>query len=340
MVVAAFALAVPGTIEAGNAVDATAQAVSFGLASLRVPLESGGVDGTFAPLTGLLLTLWGLASATRRAAGRWPGPLPHVIATGGAFALVCAAAAAAAGLGTSIEPSIGAAALAGLTWGSVGAALGRYAATRVRPTGAGRASRWLRFGPPGLAPGILTATVAAGLAAALFLGIALVGLGGGSPREIAGGLLLALAVAPNAAAALVAVGLGAAVSVVVDGTLLVDPLRESLSLWDGEPYLIALVLVPLVATVVGGRSASAALLEAPALIRGLRNGAVLGAVLMLAGWAGSLEATAAPAGDRVSVRLGFPGVVTFALAVVWGIAGAHLGPRLPWPRRGSRVGDP
>ena len=311
--------------------EAVAQAVAFGLASLRVPLESGGVEGTFAPLSGLLLTLWGLASAVRRA-GPGAGGVRHVVATGAAFSLTCAGAAAVAGASTGLDASVPWAAVAGLGWGALGAAAGTYLpARRVRSEA--------REVPGGasLAPALLTVCVALALGAVWFLVAAVLGLAGGSPRELAGGFVLALAVAPNAAAALVAVGLGSSVDIVLDGTLLADPLRDSLSPWDGSPYVLTLVLVPLVATFAGGQLAAALAPQTRTFVRGLRNGGALGLSLVLAGWAGSLAATATSAGDRVSVRLGFSALVTFALSIGWGVAGAYLGPRLPWRGRGSRV---
>ena len=339
VVVGGLALAVPEVVEIGNPLEAVAQAMAFGLASLRVPLESGGVEGTFAPLSGLLLTLWGLASAVRK--GVTPSrAVGHVIATGAAFSLTCAGAAVGAGALTGLDASIPWAAVAGLGWGALGAAAGTYLPVRRQDPEPREVSGPAHPGPLGgasLAPALLTVCVAFGLAAAWFLVAALVGLSGASPRELAGGFLLALAVAPNAAAALVAVGLGSSVDVVLDGTLLADPLRDSLSLRDGSPYVLTLVLAPIVASLAGGRLAAALTPPTRTLVRGLRNGGALGIALVLAGWAGSLGAAAGAAGDRVSVRLGFSAIVTFALAIAWGVAGAYLGPLLPRGGRGSRV---
>lgn len=330
LVLAGLSLALPEVVDAGNPLDAVAQAATFGLASLRISLESGGVEGTFVPLSGLVLTLWGLVSAARKAVARWPGVrVQHVAATGLAFSLACLGAAAAAGAVTTPDASLPEAALAGLVWGSLAGAVATH-------PGSGS----VRSREHAMAPALLTGGVALAVAAVWWALAAVAALWGSSARGIGGGLLLAVAFLPNAAATLVAVGLGGWVSFVLDGTVLADPLSDSISLWDGASFYVAvLVLAPLTATLAGGRLAAARTPEATALIRGLRNGAVLGAVIVLAGWAGSLGATAADGGDRVSVRLGFGGPITFAAALAWGVAGGYLGPRLPLPGR-SRVNGP
>lgn len=330
VVVGGLRLAVPGAVDPGNPVEAMAQAVAFGLASLRVSLESGGVEGTFVPLSGLMLTLWGLAWAARKGAASWPGVrVQKIAATALAFSVVCLGAAAAAGALTTPSPSLPDAALAGLVWGSLAAAF----ATRPQPVPDGSRRS-------GVAPALFTAGVALVPAAVWWLVAAVAWLSGSSPRELAGGLLLALAFAPNAAAALVAVGLGGSVSVVLSGPALADRLSDSISLWgDASGYLV-LVLAPLVAALAGGRFAAALTPDVGPVVRGLRNGAALGTAIVLAGWAGALGATAVESGERVSVRLGFGGPPVFAAALACGVAGAYLGPRLPFVRRGSRVSAP
>lgn len=331
VVVGGLRLAAPEALDAGNPVDAVAQAVAFGLASLRVSLASGGVQGTFVPLSGLVLTLWGLASAARKSAASRPGVrVQKIAATGLAFSAVCLGAAAGAGALTTPAPSLPDAALAGLVWGSLAAAF----ATRPQPVAEG-----LRRS--GVAPALLTAGAALVPAAVWWLVAAVAWLSASSPRELAGGLLLALAFAPNAAAALVAVGLGGSASVVLTGTALANPLSGSISLWGDAPaHLVWLVLAPVVAALAGGRLARALTPDASPVVRGLRNGAALGTAIVLAGWAGSLGATAVESGERVSVRLGFGGPAVFAASLVCGVAGAYLGPRLPFATRGSRVSAP
>jgi hypothetical protein len=335
VVLAGLALAVPEVIDVDGGVEAAAHAVALGLACLRVPLEAGDVQGTFAPLSGLLVTLWGLAGSVRKAAPGWGarrGQQVAAVAIG--FAATCAGAAAGAGAFADLEASVSGAALAGLVWGGVAAAW----ATRGRGADAGDHRSPFVVGTPSVAPGFTGLAVALGLAAVWFVVVLVVALVGSSPRAFAGGLVLGLAALPNAAAALAGLALGAPVEAVLDGTALPGPVAESLSLWDwggglAPAHVLALVVVPLVAGSIAGRRAAAVTPGDPSLTRGLRSGAVLGAGLVVAGLAGSLAATAGAAGERVDVRLGSAPLVVFGLALVWGVVGAYAGPRLG----GSRV---
>lgn len=335
VVLAGLGLAAPDVIDVDGALEAAAHAVALGLACLRVPLEAGDVQGTFAPLAGLAVTLWGLVGAVRKSASRSVGSRgQRVAAVALAFSCACAAAAAGVAAIADLEASVPGAALAGLAWGGVAAAWATRRPDETPLRGLGS----LVPGPPSIAPGLGALCVALGLAAAWFVVVLVVALAGSPARAFAGGLLLGFAALPNAAAALTAIGLGAPVEAVLDGTALPGPVAESLSLWDwggglAPPHVLALVLVPLVASSAGGRLAGVATPRDPAPARGLRNGAVLGAGLVVAGWAGSFGATAGATGDRVAVRLGFAPVVVFALAVAWGVLGAFVGPRL----RRSRV---
>lgn len=336
MILAAFVLAAPGVVELDGPAEAAGNALALGLASLRVPLEAGDVQGTFAPLAGLALTLWGLASAARKVTPGWPEPRAFRAAVIGlAFAGVAAGAAAAAAALSDVEPSTSDAANLGLLWGAVGTWLGTIP-SRARPAGRASLRRLhasaLRLGSPALAPGLTAALVSAGLAGAWFLVAAVVQLAGAPPRVFAGGMLLALAAGPNAAVGLVAVGLGAPVDAVLSGTALADPLSESLSLWDwaggvAPPHVLLLVLAPAAGVVLGGRAAAGGKPSGlvTTLVAGARNGAVMGGALVAAGWVGSLGATAAAGAERVSVRLGFPALAVFGLALAWGVVGAVAG---------------
>ncbi|HEX2058638.1 MAG TPA: hypothetical protein VHI71_09730 [Actinomycetota bacterium] len=356
VVLTGVALTSPGVVAVDGAGDAAAQAVAFGLACLRVPLESGDLRGTFAPLSGLAVTLWGLGAAVRKQASGWRGPpAAHVGAVASAFAVVCAVAAAAAGAAEA-EASIGGAALAGGTWGAVAAAwavgVPRRAAESRGPAEprppldrlaerVRHARRRLESFGPLAAPGLAALAIALALAAAWFFAAVLLRVAGLPVRGAAGGLLLGAAVAPNAAAALVAVAVGGRIDVVLDGTALTDSVAASVSLWDwgggiAPPHVLLLVLAPVAGVLAGGRAAATAAPRDHVLLRGLRLGAVMGAGVVAAGWAGSFAATTGGAGE-VSVRLGFEPFPVFALALGWGVAGAVVGPRLPRPRSGPRV---
>ena len=370
LVLAGLSLAASGVVEVGSPAEAAGHSVAFGLASLRVPLEAGDVQGTFAPLTGLGLTLWGLVSGARRLASRWPGgraALVGAIAVG--FSAACTAAAVAAGAAASLEPSLAAGAVAGLLMGAAGAALGTRR-SRLGPgegpdgprtlgpasgkgpgsgEGAGRLrTAWrvaFRVGPPSVTPGLAGAIVTTGIAAAWYVVAVVVRLSGLPFRAIAGGILLALAAAPNAVIALAALGMGAPVDAVLSGPGLADPIAGRLSLWDwgaglAPLYTLVLVIAPLLGATAAGRASAALSPDDPALLRGLRNGAVLGAVVAVGGWAGSFAAEAGVAEaaaevDRLSARLGFSPLLAFGLALAWGVAGAYAA-----SLRRSRVGPP
>lgn len=283
---------------------------------------------TAAPLTGLVLTLWGMASAIRKTRPRWPGAgRAHVAAIGAAFSVVCALAAALAGAFGPVEPSIAWAAAAGLAWGVAAAA---WTLRRGRLT-SGDGLRKLA------SPGLVNAGVAAAGAAVWFL-VAVVVLGRGLPlRELAGLVLLALLFLPNAVVGLVALGLGATVHVTMTVTV-GRPLSGSPSLWDwpsvgllpGSQFVLG--AVPFVASITAGRAARRNGLST--LPGGLVAGGLLGAVLIAAGWIASVEGSLGGR-DRDVIRAGLSAVPTFLLAVGWGVAGAFLA-RLPWPRP-SRV---
>jgi hypothetical protein len=344
LTLAGIHLAVPGVLSIANAAEAAAQAVGLGLASLRVPLEAGDVHGTFAPLTGLALTLWGIASAARRRSHGSRGARGGlVIPIAIAFAIVCAGAAAGAGAGSTLEPSVPGATAAGLAWGAIAATCGTRLARsddrkpRVRPGSA------LLEGHPRAGPGFVTTGVAGALAAVWFAVAVVLRVVGVPLSAAAGGILLGLAMLPNAVVALVAVGLGARVDAVAAGSALADPVRETFSLWDwagsgvAPAHVLVLVAVPLAAALVGGRAAVTVAATDSVLARGLRNGVFFGAALVAAGWAGALQAGAGTSLDEATVRVSIPGFRAFVLALAWGVAGAWAGSRPAWPRRRSKV---
>lgn len=330
VILAGLNLAIPGLVEAGSPAEAAAAAVALGLGCLGVLLESSDLQGTFAPLTGLLVTIWGLHSAVRRTAALTEAGRGWAVAgTAGGFAAACAGAAVLAGASSTVRPSVSTAAVAGLLWGAVAGAW------------ATRPPHSAENGPPAYAwarPGIATAVVAAGVAGIWLLGLLGLRIAGLPAREVAGVLILAVAAAPNALVALIVVGLGGSVDIALTGTALADRVTESLSLWDWRGsgaaplHVWALALSPLAGAVAGARGDA----RGNVVVRGFRNGAVFGGIVVLLGWAGSFGVAAAAAGERVSLRLGFAWAAAFGLAVAWGVAGAVLA-RLPWPGRSGRA---
>ncbi|HEX2296136.1 MAG TPA: hypothetical protein VHN37_12620, partial [Actinomycetota bacterium] len=243
--------------------------------------------------------------------------------------------------------------VAGLAWGAAAGALSAPAggardalevgAGEPRAPARGSLVAWLRalpLGPPAVRPGILAAVVALGLAAAYFLVAAGIGLAR-TPRELAGGLVLAVAVAPNAALALVSTALGSSADATLAGTGF-EPVGGPLLYWDWTEleflpaHSLVLLLAPLAGVVAGGRAAAAVAAGAGAARRALCVAVPFAAALLLVGWAGSLEATAGGGGEDVSIRVGFEPLATVVLALVWGTAGGVFGPRLRWPPRWDR----
>ncbi|MDQ3981255.1 MAG: hypothetical protein M3271_01085, partial [Actinomycetota bacterium] len=256
-----------------------------------------------------------------------------------AFGIVCAAAAAATAAASTVSPSVAGAAIAGTVWGALGTAIGRRVAFRDdREARATRRRLALLDRRPRAAPGLVTTLVAGALAAVWFTVAIFLEVVGVPLSAAVGGVLLALAMAPNALVALVAVAVGARVDALATGTALADPVRESFSLWEwagsgvAPVHVMVLVAAPLVASLAGGRVAAVVTPADPVLARGLRNGVLFGAALVLMGWAGALHATAGSSLDQATVEVSIPALRVFLPALVWGIAGAWAAPRLPWPK--------
>nr|MDQ3914862.1 hypothetical protein [Actinomycetota bacterium] len=217
----------------------------------------------------------------------------------------------------------------GLAWGVIGAAAGTR---RARDDSAAARPERILLGS------------AAAFAAVWLLALALVSVATGNlvASRLAGLVLLAVAFAPNVVSAVVALGCGAGVELAAygfDG----EELRalDGVALWDwyggvAPWYVVALVVLPLAATVLAATAAPAA----HPLRRGLRNGLVLGSALLVLGWAGSYAATVRAAGDEATVRLGIDLVPAFFLGVAWGVGGSFLAARLPQPDRRPRVEPP
>jgi hypothetical protein len=350
LLLVALRLAAPGVLDGRSAGRAGAEAIALGLACLRVPLGSGDLSGTFAPLGGALATAWGIAVAVRRWSPGWPGGRgPSVAVVAGSFAVACSAAAALARFGTPLEPSLLGSGLAGAAWGALGAAWGTARRERGETAGTRRAraragTARLLGAHPRVGPGVAGVAVAAVLGAVAAGALLVVQAAGASPSEAAGTLLLGIAAAPNAAATLVSLGLGAPVEVVLGGTAAAETTRATFALWDwagrgaAPPHVLALVLVPACAVVAAGRAAARVAPDDPTLVRGLVTGVVLAGSLVTAGWAGSLRATAGPAAGSATLSLGVSPVPVVVLALAWSIAGAYVGSLVPRPRRAARSG--
>lgn len=318
---AGLTLAAPGSVAVDTPAEAGGHALAFGLACLRIPLDAGGVEGTFSLLTGLAVVLWGLSTSCRHLTPRWPGTgWSHAGLVGLAFSAVAAGGAAVAGPLSELDPSVPVAAVAGLVWGAAGAALGRM------PRGGPRA---LRSRAPGIAPGIEGAGAALVVAGVCFVVAAPAFLAGLAASELVGSVVLTLAALPNAAVALTTLGLGARLDVLHSGGIFGDAVSESPALWDWGSGIapvpaLVFVLAPVAAVILASRRAAHSRPEDRTIVRGLRNGVVLGVTLALAGWVGALGATTGEGADEVAVSVGSNPFVVVSLAVVWSVAGAFV----------------
>ncbi|MDQ3958666.1 MAG: hypothetical protein M3273_10130, partial [Actinomycetota bacterium] len=292
-------LALPDVLPLRDPVDALAGVLAFGLSCLRVPVETAELRFSAAPLTGLAVTLWAIASATRSTAAssatggsgdtlpsagpagatraERPAPtqgaaatrrgeasvgvpaaprvagLPLAAGVALVFAVLCVGAAVAVpALGSPLRPSVLGSAVAGLAWGWLAAAVGLRLRDRRLPNG--RSRELLR-------PGLTMAAVA-GVAGAVAV-VALLGarlLGGVSLGALTGGALLATAFAPNLVVLAIALGTGAPVDAGFGASdAFAGTSGGRVALWEWNAggaapwYVVALVLVPVVAAVAAAR---------------------------------------------------------------------------------------
>jgi hypothetical protein len=102
----------------------------------------------------------------------------------------------------------------------------------------------------------------------------------------------------------------------------------------------AFALIPLIATVLGGRAgAGDARGRGERVLRGALGGVVFAVLVVVASWAAGLEVPAYPDLTNGGLTLGVPLLTTGGLALVWGVLGGIVGALLPWPRRVS-AGSP
>jgi hypothetical protein len=136
-----------------------------------------------------------------------------------------------------------------------------------------------------------------------------------------------------------------AVAVTRSGVTAVGPVGAFLTAYTGArrdhaafpAWFAAFGLIPLVATISGGRSAGLGVGRwSERLLRGALAGVVYAALCGVAAWAATLVVPAIARLTGASLRLGPDVGVTLALGLAWGVAGCALGallaPRLVWPR--------
>ncbi|HEV2755783.1 MAG TPA: hypothetical protein VG318_08410 [Actinomycetota bacterium] len=319
-------LLLPGSLDIDSATGALRRAAGFGLASLLVDVPSADVVGGAAPLTGGLAAFVAIGSSVRTRA--WPSGRPTrlavaaVTATCGALCALAAVLTTDAGVGAS--PVIAAA--NGLILGLAASTAGAGAAERdARPPSDPAAHMAARARARSLRA-LVAVPVVLVAAWLLVAGAAALVTGSLGPKAFVGAALVTVAFAPNIIAALVALGCGGRVELAFAADGSSPALVEGAALWDwhggvAPPYVLALVLVPLVATVAA--AAAAASPDQPPLRRGLRNGIMLGIGLFVLGSVGSYE-TAAPGAGATRVRFGVDAAAAGLLGLAWGVAGSFV----------------
>ena len=326
----------------------------LGLAVLRAPIHFGNLVVTTLPFGALIAAGAGIAWATRLATKDRGGPTMTERALAGArvgipFALVCWLAALVFRFRGAEEVFAGA--WGALVWGGIwGAAFGAVGAIAIGP---GLVSKVREIvlsddGPVrrGIAAGAVMLVSAAVIAAAATLIGIIIALVRGAPRadfglgDAGAAVVYLLAFAPNIVVAMTALGLGAAVDVgarvtVAGGRL--GNLRElSLFSWGGESapgFAYLLVLIPLIATVLGGFYARRRGDESPVTVLGVAA-ATFAIVLFVIALLGDARLGGGLAGRGVA-HVSVYAFRTLVLGAVWGVAGGFAGWKLAETRKAS-----
>ncbi len=98
----------------------------------------------------------------------------------------------------------------------------------------------------------------------------------------------------------------------------------------------AFLLVPLIATLLGGRAAAGPVRStSERALRGAAGGVVFAILCVLAAWAAGIELPAWADIANGDATLGVPLLATGGLALAWGVLGGAIGAVLPWPKRVS-----
>ena len=98
----------------------------------------------------------------------------------------------------------------------------------------------------------------------------------------------------------------------------------------------AFLLVPLIATVLGGRAAAGQERSTgERALRGAAAGVVFAILCVVAAWGARIEVPAWASITKGDATLGVPLLATGGLALAWGIPGGAIGAVLPWPKRVS-----
>jgi len=167
------------------------------------------------------------------------------------------------------------------------------------------------------------------------------------------------ALLPNQSALVLPLAMGARATLSVGGEPAVVLSREGVDASQGAGVLLAayagaqgnaasfpewfwaFLLVPLVATVLGGHAAAGAeRRRGERALRGAAGGVVFAALCVVAAWAARIEVPAWADLTNGGATLGVPLLTTGGLALAWGVLGGALGAVLPWPERLSGSATP
>jgi len=157
---------------------------------------------------------------------------------------------------------------------------------------------------------------------------------------------------PNQSALVLSVAMGTQATLSVGGEPAVVVSREGIDASQGAGVLLAayagaqantasfpawfwaFLLVPLAATVLGGRAAAGdERRRGERALRGAAGGVVFAILCVGAAWAAGIEVPAWADVTNGGATLGVPLVTTGVLALAWGVVGGALGAVLPWPER-------
>jgi hypothetical protein len=159
---------------------------------------------------------------------------------------------------------------------------------------------------------------------------------------------------PNQSVLVLAVAMGAQATLGVGGDPAVVLSRDGVDAGHGAGELLAayagaqgntasfpgwfwaFLLVPLVATVLGGHAAAGKeRRRSERAMRGAAGGVVFAVICAVAAWAARIEVPAWAGVTNGGAALGVPVLLTGGLAVAWGVLGGAVGAMLPWPERFS-----
>jgi hypothetical protein len=205
-----------------------------------------------------------------------------------------------------------------------------------------------------------------------FIGILVVAAA--SPRQVGGyaraldraGQAGAIAVAaqalllPNAALLVLATSMGATTTLGVGAHGSIELTRQGVTAGGAAGEFVAavlggngpeiarfpawfavLALVPLLAAVLGGRTAAAGVRSrGERVLRGAGSGLVFALLAAIGVWAAAITVPVWTLGSVSSVTLGASALATGALGAVWGMVGGAIGATIPWSRLSAGPGRP